>query len=112
DDLVRVCILLASHAPVHQIVAGRVQQPTRAQVGTRVKVAVQPGKVAIGTPALIYANNQVVAEAVVDDLLGGQAVTRVIKTLHANIQIDQGASVHFGGLEALQGNALTARVGF
>src|SRR5262249_17227996 len=45
DDLVRVCILLASHAPVKEIIAGYVAQETNVQKGGRVDLRVDASRV-------------------------------------------------------------------
>jgi hypothetical protein len=101
NDVVRVSILLASHAPVNQIIAGRVQQEAPVQVGGRVKVTIPVEKVRIGMPAiLLSADQQVIAEAIVDDVIGSQAVTRIVNKLAAATKIDVNAQVHFGNTVA------------
>lgn len=108
SDIVRVCILLASHAPVNQIIAGRVQQEAPAQPGSRVKVVVKPERIRIGMPAFIFDKaNQIIAEAIVDDLSGAQAVTKIVRILGVATKIDLDDQVHFGDAHALQTNAVT-----
>jgi hypothetical protein len=101
SDLVRVCILLASHAPVKQIIAGHVSEPTTAQEGGLVRLAVDPGKVRVGMAVTMYAGSQVVAQGVVEDLTAGQAAARVVKTLAGTVQLEQGARVQFSEQTAL-----------
>lgn len=96
DDLVRICILLASHAPVNQIISGRVVQPTTVSQGSRVELAVDLTKVQIGMQVLVYsATNQVVAHAVVEDLATGQAAARITRTFQPKVQLSENTRVQF-----------------
>jgi hypothetical protein len=82
NDVVRVCILLASHAPINEIITGRLPRPATATVGAHIDISVLTQhipKVRIGMHALLYAGPAVVAKAVVEDISGGQAVARVIQ---------------------------------
>lgn len=98
-DLVRICILLASHAPVNQIMAGRVSKPTTLRPGGRVELTIDPGKIRIGMPVLLYGNNnQVIAEAQVEDLSANQAAARVMRTLQPQVQVEANARVQFGSV--------------
>ena len=65
------------------------------QVGSLVNVAVNVGAVSVGAAALIYAGGQVVAEAVVEDLAAGQAVTRITRATAPLVQVDSDATVQF-----------------
>ncbi len=98
NDLVRVCILLASHAPVNQIIAGTLHETVTAKPGGLVKIAVDPTVVRIGMPVAIYRNQEVVAHAVVSDLIGGLASAEVVKTVQAAVQLDKGMRVQFGAV--------------
>ncbi|MBE7384881.1 MAG: hypothetical protein F6J95_026140 [Leptolyngbya sp. SIO1E4] len=97
-DLVRICILLASQAPVSQIIAGRVSKPTTLRPGSRVELTIDASKIRIGMPVLLYGtNNQVVAEARVEDLSADQAAVQVTRTQRSqSIQIDADARAQFG----------------
>lgn len=79
NDLVRVCILLASHAPVNQIVSAHIAQKSEVGEGGRVHLAVDPARVRVGMHVLMYRAGQITARAVVEDLTSGQAAARVIK---------------------------------
>jgi hypothetical protein len=79
NDLVRVCILLASHAPVNQIVSAHIAQKSEVREGGSIKLAVDPARVRVGMHVLVYRAGQVAARAVVEDLMSGQAAARVIK---------------------------------
>jgi len=93
NDLSRVCILLASHAPVKQIIAGHVNEATPVQLGTRVQLTVDPAKVRVGMQVLVYKENTVVTRAVVEDLSAGVAAARVVHTTVPTLE--QGARAHF-----------------
>lgn len=113
SDLVRVCLLLASHAPVNQIIAGHVQEPTTAQEGDQVRIAVPPQKVHIGMHVLMYDKvntAQVLAQAVVEDLVEGQAAVRVTKTHAPVVHTAQGAPVQFGDPLAFGLNPLSSGI--
>ncbi|MDZ4797559.1 MAG: hypothetical protein SGI92_05310 [Bryobacteraceae bacterium] len=95
NDLVRVALLLASHAPVNQIVAGAIPKRTTVKVGGIFQIAVNVSQVRVGMHALVYANNQVAARAVVEDLGGGMASARVIQSSASTVNFEQGAVAHF-----------------
>lgn len=95
-DLVRVCILLASHAPVNRIIAGRVMQDTPVVVGNPVKVAIDRVQVTVGMTVLMYAaDNQIVARGVVDDLGQGQVAARIVQSLQPNTKLLANSRVQF-----------------
>jgi hypothetical protein len=79
-DFVRVCILLASHAPVDEIIAGHLAADAQASPGGSVPVAIDPLRVKLGMRALFYRGTELVAHGVIDDLLGVQARARVLET--------------------------------
>lgn len=110
NDVVRACILLASHAPINQIIAGRLPKPTTAKIGDRVDVSVLTShlaKVHVGMQALLYSGATVVAKAVVEDLSGGQVTTRIIQAATQTVQLSQDATVHFAEPSAFDRNPLT-----
>ncbi|WP_129674652.1 hypothetical protein [Candidatus Chloroploca sp. Khr17] len=88
NDLVRVCILLASHAPVNELVAASIEEATTASEGSRVRLKIDPAKVHVGMIALLYQGNTVVAQALVDDLAGSVASVQVIKTMQPTVQLE------------------------
>lgn len=99
SDLVRVCLLLASHAPVNRIIAGRVAKPTKVSVGGRVELTVDITRVRVGMPVLLFSGTSAVARAVVEDLAGGLAAARVVTAASATIELAQGAHAQFGTTE-------------
>jgi hypothetical protein len=94
NDLVRTCLLVASHSPVNQILSGHVQQDTPVQPGGRVKVVTPAVGVRVGMHVLLYKGADVVARGVVEDLTAGVAAARII---HAETSetLAQGARVQF-----------------
>jgi hypothetical protein len=101
NDLVRICVLLASHAPVNRILAGALTRETALTAGRRIDLTVfEPLKVRVGMKVLIYNQQQVVAHAVVEDLRSGMASVAVEKLLGqastaANYTLAAGAKVQF-----------------
>ena len=95
SDLVRLAILLASHAPVNRIIAGHVKAPTTVRPGGRVELAIDPGQVRIGMHVLLYHGAAVVARGVVEDLSAGTAAARVLQTSAPSVALAQAARVHF-----------------
>jgi hypothetical protein len=82
NDLVRVCVLLASHAPVKRILSARIRRPVPAIVGARLDIALDPQVVRIGMQVLVHApgTQDILARAVVDDLGSDMASARITYT--------------------------------
>jgi hypothetical protein len=78
-DLIRVCILLASHAPVKQIINGHVHQPVTVRPGSVFDLKVDVSKIRVGMSVLIQAANNLAVDAVVDDLSAERAAARVLR---------------------------------
>jgi hypothetical protein len=102
NDMVRVCLLLASHAPVNRIIAGRVGKPQDARPGG--KITLRPfdlAKVQIGMQALLYSGAQVVGRAVVDDLGTEEVAARVVHLEAGISKLAENMTVHFAQAQAL-----------
>jgi hypothetical protein len=84
NDLVRVCILLASHAPVNQIVSAHIPQKTEVSEGKQVTLSVDPARVKIGMHVLMYRAGQVAARGIVEDLTSGQTAARITQVYTAS----------------------------
>ena len=55
NDVVRMCLLLASHAPVGRIIAGRLPRPITVRPGVRLPLtAFDPTRLRVGMEALVY----------------------------------------------------------
>ncbi|HVE87286.1 MAG TPA: hypothetical protein VND93_30730, partial [Myxococcales bacterium] len=76
NDVVRTAILLASHAPVDEIVSGHLPRPHPARIGGLLEVHVDPTRVRVGMHVLLNSGEHTV-QAVVEDLAGGSARARV-----------------------------------
>jgi hypothetical protein len=96
SDVVRMCLLLASHAPVGRIIAGRVPRPVTARPGLRVPlVALDPSRLRVGMQALVYRADAIVARAVVEDIGQGEASARVTHAAGSSVELDENVRVHF-----------------
>ena len=97
NDVIRMCLLLASHAPVDRIVQGRMARPTPGvSIGVRVPLTVlDPSRLRVGMQALLYRNDVLVARATVEDLGHGEVAARVIHTAQAKVDLGDDVRVHF-----------------
>lgn len=97
NDVVRMCLLLASHAPVDRIVQGRMARPTPGVApGVRIPLAVlDAAPLRVGMAALLYRADQLVARATVEDLGQGEVTARVVHTVQARVDLGDDVRVHF-----------------
>jgi len=96
NDVIRMCLLLASHAPVDRIIAGRMARPVTARPGVRIPLtAFEPGRLRVGMQALVYRAGAVVASAMVEDIGGKEISARVVHTVSASVELDDQVRVHF-----------------
>jgi len=108
SDVVRMCLLLASHAPVGRIIAGRVPRPVTARAGWVIPlVPILPSRLRVGMQALVYRADAIVARAVVEDLGQGEASARVTHAAGGSVELDENVRVHFAEAGAV-GFALAA----
>lgn len=90
NDLVRLCLLLASHAPVHRIITGRVLRPVTVSPGEWVQIGIDPAEVRIGMPVLVTSDaDAVVAQGIVVDLSGMVASTHITKTSQPVVSLSE-----------------------
>jgi hypothetical protein len=94
SDLVRLCMLLASHAPVDELISGHLSQPSVAKAGGTLELAVDPSRVRVGMHVRINAGAQVV-EAVVEDLASGVARAKVLTTSAPTVHLPEKSSARF-----------------
>jgi hypothetical protein len=78
-DLVRVCILLASHAPVDEVVSGTVTKAATVRPGVRIPVRLDPTRIRAGMSVTLYQANTAVGKGVVEDLEDGGATVSVVQ---------------------------------
>ncbi len=102
NDVVRMCLLLASHAPVGRIVAGRLPRPITVRPGVRLPLTTfEPGRLRVGMEALVYRGSTVVARAVVEDVGASEIATRVVHTIEPQLDLDVNARVQFSAAAAV-----------
>ncbi len=87
NDLVRVCVLLASHAPVKRILNARIRRPRPAIVNSTLELDLDPVTTRVGMQVLVYSPplvgmvQTVVARAVIDDLASTGATARITQVM-------------------------------
>jgi hypothetical protein len=96
NDLVRICLLLASHAPVNRIIAGHVPRPVPVRPGILIPIKpLNPGLVRVGMEFHVWHNNHVIARGNVEDLNDGEVTSRVKHVATSNATIDPGMRIQF-----------------
>jgi hypothetical protein len=97
NDVVRMCLLLASHAPVDRIISGRMARPIAGvSVGIRIPLIVQePAKLRVGMQAVIYKGESIVARALVEDHGPFEVSANVIHTSAAKVDLGDDVRIHF-----------------
>ncbi len=103
NDVVRMALLLASHAPVGRIVAGRMPRPvTAVRVGSRIPLtALDNSRLRVGMQAMIYKGNTLMARAMVEDVGQGEVSARLVHTSSVQIDLDTDVRVHFDQAKVL-----------
>jgi len=107
NDVVRMALLLASHAPVGRIVAGRMPRPaTAVRVGSRIPlIALDNSRLRVGMQAMIYKGNSLMARAMVEDVGQGEVSARLVHTSSVQIDLDTDVRVHFDQAQVLSSAA-------
>ena len=96
NDLVRVCLLLASHAPVGRLIAGRLARPVRPRPGSLIPIRPIPGAtLRVGMQATLFRGEQVVARAVLEDVGREESQVRVIAVEGAEMELGPEVRVQF-----------------
>lgn len=90
SDLVRVCILLACHAPVSQLITAHLPKPATVGIGGRLHLALDRGAARLGMQVRLLAGQQQLATAVVEDLAPGSATVRVVTAVTATLSLAAG----------------------
>lgn len=95
NELVRIAMLMASHAPVDRIVPARLVGTVPARVGARLQLAVDSSRIRKGMTALIRdRDNRLISRALVEDLVDGHASAVLthnlisVATLTADMRIE------------------------
>ncbi|MGD9710188.1 MAG: hypothetical protein AB7U65_10250, partial [Halothiobacillaceae bacterium] len=96
NDLVHMTLLLASHAPVNRILAGRLPEPVTARPGIRLPIRITDAlRLRVGMQALIYQGERVVARATVEDVAGSTAAATVLQVEGDAVALAAETRVHF-----------------
>jgi hypothetical protein len=96
NDVVHMCLLLASHAPVKRIISGRLPASVTALPGIRLPIRVSDGlKLRVGMQALVYQGDRVVARARVDDLASSEVSTTVLHVEGNRLELAAESRVQF-----------------
>jgi hypothetical protein len=112
NDVVRMCLLLASHAPVGRIIAGRLPRPITVRPGVRLPLtAFDPTRLRVGMEALVYRESTLVARAIVEDIGASEIATRVVHTTQPQLDLDVNVRVQFGAAASLSRIAASKPVG-
>ena len=94
NELVRVCLLMAAHAPVDRIIPARLVEPAPARVGGRLQLALDISRIRKGMIALVRdRDDRVVSKAVIEDIIDGHASAVITESLGAVTTIT--ADMHF-----------------
>ena len=108
NDLVRMALLLASHAPVGRIIAGRLPRPVLAvRPGQRIPLIALDlsAKLRVGMQAVVYRANEVVVRALVEDIGRGEVSARVLTTATAQVDLATDMRVHFDSAAVVSAGA-------
>ncbi|MGB8168079.1 MAG: hypothetical protein WCF18_11350, partial [Chthoniobacteraceae bacterium] len=97
NDLIRICLLLASHAPVKSLIAGHLPRPVPVRLGTLFPVrAFDPRLVRVGMDVHVWQADKLVARARVEDLReDGEVSARIERIATSTATLDQTMRVQF-----------------
>lgn len=111
NDVVRMALLLASHAPIDRLVTGRMARPiVGVSPGIRIPLtALDPSVLRIGMQAVMLRNDVVVARAVVEDLGAQEVSARVVHTVSERVDLGGDVRVQFDHSALISLQASSAR---
>jgi len=81
-DLIRVALLLASHAPVQQIISANVIAPAPIFIGGLIKIQVNPAVLRLGMNVQLFgatATAKAIGKGIIDDMSEGVATVKVVQ---------------------------------
>lgn len=105
NDLIRICILLASHAPTNKIVSGLVPEAKSISVGDHLNIIADLALLRIGMNIAVVSGSKTVARGRVEDIVGGQVTAQIVSTLTTTVAIEKDAKVQIGAPRSLGGIA-------
>ena len=95
SDLIRVAILLGSHAPVNEVISGEVFTRTLPVIDRVIRLTTSSQRVAHGMPVLLYQAGELTAQATVEDLDGDGVSARITNVYKAGVHLEDKAQAHF-----------------
>src|SRR5262249_34568382 len=96
NDLLRICLLLASHAPVNSLLAAHLTLPVPVRPGVLIPLRpFDPNQVKVGMEIHVWKASTLVAQGRVEDLGDGEVSARVNKVHAATTTLDQTMQVQF-----------------
>ena len=96
NDLVRLCLLLASHAPVNRIIAGHIPRPTLVRPGIQIPIRpLIPDLVRVGMEVHVWNGPKIVAKGRVEDLVQGEVSARLDTVDKMTTTLDASMKVQF-----------------
>lgn len=107
SDVVRVAILLASHAPVDDVIAGAVTLRTKPVVGGVVHLTLPSTRIAAGMYVQLYTAGELAAQAVVQDLDSSGVRATFTTVYRPDVYLEANDVVHYTA-QAPQAVALRA----
>jgi len=84
NDLIRVCLLMAAHAPVDRLIPARLVAPTPARIGVNMDLALDSRLARVGMMAVVRGiDSQPIAHAIVENLEDGIARARITRAFQS-----------------------------
>ena len=78
NELVRICLLMAAHSPVDQIIPAHLVAPAPAQLGGKLFLTLDIARVRRGMTTLVRDDrDRIISRAVIDDIVDGRAQATV-----------------------------------
>ena len=96
SDLIRICILMASHAPVNKIIAGHIPEPATVRPGSTINIVASLSRVRIGMNVMMQSGGKTVATGTVRDIVGGRVTAHVLKTMTKTVLLEKNAIAQIG----------------
>lgn len=95
NNLIRVAMLLAAHAPVNRLITGTVAEPLRPVAGGRIRLAVDVLQVRIGMQVIVRNDSGEVVNGIVEDIGIGIASAKILSAPAAAVQFGTAARAEF-----------------
>ena len=103
NGLIRICILLASHAPVNKLISGLVPEAKTISKGSSLDVIADLSRVRIGMNLSLISGNVTVARGRVADIVGGRIKASILSTQTSSVYVEQSTQVQIGEPRATGG---------